>query len=171
MDTLLRSHLLISFPQVGGRATELPSPGRSGDALQPLREWRRTQMGFPVCSLGRRRSTEPARNLKCSRPLLHMGRWLCSQTSILPPPQKSRPFLWTFPTSLPERVLLAYHFPSRSGQGRSPRSSQPLLAFSEPACSGYTCCQRQDAALLPDRVWALYPDSPYSKKRQRRDAH
>lgn len=47
MDTLLRSHLLISFPQVGGRATELPSPGRrSGDALQPLQEQTHVQTGF-----------------------------------------------------------------------------------------------------------------------------
>lgn len=125
MDMLLRSHLLISFPQVGGRATELPSPGRrSGDALQPLQEQAHTD-GLLPCLLTeqQRQPAEPAVSPKCSCPFCHTQSCLCSQTSIFPPKTCSVCVCVDIPHTL------GYPFLARTGKSQS---SQELPAFSEP---------------------------------------
>lgn len=158
MDTLLRSHLLISFPQVGGRATELPSLRSSGDALQPLWEPRHTQMGFPVCLLSRRRSTEPAGNPKCSRPALCAGRWLCMQTSISS--HQKVMSVSADPSHILARACapgLPLPFSVRAGKKSSVFSTTACiflspLALATRAVKGHNrLLSNQDTPLLPDR--------------------
>lgn len=79
MDMLLRSHLLISFPQVGGRATELPSLGRrSGDALQPLQEQTHTD-GLLPCLLTKQETTHRA----CCEPKMQVPHLPQREVSLL----------------------------------------------------------------------------------------
>lgn len=166
MDMLLRSHLLISFPQVGGRATELPSLGRrSGDALQPLQEQTHTDGLLPCLLITHRTSCEPKTRLPLAphtEVSLLTDKHLASQKS-------SVCFVWTFSTSLLKPVLLGYPFLARTGK---PQSSQ-LLALSEPhmLSKAREMLSRQDTPLLIDRAWSSYPDLPHNTGRQRRDAH
>lgn len=164
MDMLLRSHLLISFPQVGGRATELPSLGRrSGDALQPLQEQAHTHTDGLLPCLLTEHSDILGHNPKCSCPSCHTQRWLCSQTSILPPKK-----VVCVCVDIPH-TSLGYPFLARTGKTQS---FQQLLAFSQlqMLSKAPEMLSSQDTPLLIDRAWSSYPDLPPSKGKQRPDA-
>lgn len=167
MDMLLRSHLLISFPQVGGRATELPSLGRrSGDALQPLQEQAHTD-GLLPWLLTEQQTTRGA----CCEPKMQLLLLPHTEVSLLTHKHlasQKKSFMFVY--VLAERVLLGYPLLARTGKSQS---SQQLLALSEPhmLSKAREMLSSQDTPVLIDRAWSPYPDLPHSKGRQRLDAH